>query len=505
MTLKRIGILEINQESNSFASVTSKLKEFQDCYLLFGEEIIRKLKQTSTEIGGFLDILAAEKDIEIIPLFAAHAMPAGLAEQEVIEYFGSEIIEQLQRVDSLDGLLVVLHGAMLGVEEEDPEGFFLECMRKVVNDDIPIIGTLDLHAHVTPKMIQMATALIGYRHYPHDDTFETGQRAAKLLLDVIHGKVEPVMAMSKVPMIVPPNDMQTFEGPMKKMVDEELELEKDEEIVSVSSFPVQAWLDTPNIGFTTIVITNGKPGRAREESERLARMAWNMREECLVRTFIVDDAIHRGLSSNEQPILLVDTADSLGGGATGDSAFVLERLIASNIDVPCILSIVDPVAVQEAVSAGVGEKIHIKVGNRLDPRRGEPVEVAGVVRKISDGRFQYRGGLFDGTRATMGLSVVLEIGTISLLISSQGSYEWDDVQYRSMGLDVRDAKFVVVKMPMNYKITYREIAKQVYVLDTAGACSPNLTKLPYSKISRPLYPFDSIDAVNVNTILGIRN
>ena len=498
--MKRVAIIEVSQESNSFCYVTCKLKDFQNVYFYYGKEVLENLNTATTEVGGFLNILNDES-VEIVPIIATRAFSSGPVEQNAIDKFVKEIVSRLKVAGKLDGVLVALHGAMLGVNDYDPEGHILEVIRKSVGNDIPIVATMDLHANVTDKKIKSSTAIIGFRHYPHDDTFETGQRAALLLIRILKEKIKPVMAMSKIPMLVPCNNSETNSGPMGEIVAEEHRMEEDKDILSVSSFPVQPWLDIPGTGFTSIVITNNNPAKAKVKSERLVKMAWELKKGFEVKTFQVKEAIQLALKATEKTVLLVDTADAPGGGSTGDSTAVLECLLKAEVKERSFLSIVDPHAADIAASAGVGKKISLTVGNRIDTRRGEPIKVEGIVTSISDGRFLYKG-LFGGTWGNMGLSVVLKIGEIYLLISSLATYEWDDVQYRCAGLSVEDAKIVVIKNPINFKFTFKDITEKVFILDTPGPCNPHLTGYNFERISHPLYPFDKVKDLDVYTTLN---
>ena len=101
---------------------------------------------------------------------------------------------------------LVLHGAMMSVGEPDATGELLRKVRGLVGSGVPIVGTLDLHANVTRRMVQQATALIGYQTAPHIDMYEAGQSAARVLAGVILGEVQPTVAVERLPMIVPPEN-----------------------------------------------------------------------------------------------------------------------------------------------------------------------------------------------------------------------------------------------------------------------------------------------------------
>jgi microcystin degradation protein MlrC len=153
--------------------------------------------------------------------------------------------------------------------------------------------------------------------------------------------------------------------------------------------------------------------------------------------------------------------------------------------------VADPEAAAACHRAGVGREVTVALGHRLDPRWGKPVTVTGTVTRLSDGRFRYIGGIWDGVEGNMGPSAVLTVGAIQVLIATHGTYDWVDEQFRSMEMQPPDAKFIVVKNPMNYRLAYGEIAKAAFILDTPGATPVTCRHLPYKYLKRPYFPLDT--------------
>ena len=169
---------------------------------------------------------------------------------------------------------------------------------------------------------------------------------------------------------------------------------------------------------------------------------------------------------------------------------MLRELLALEVDEATFLMVVDADAAQACARAGIGQTVSLQVGYSLDPAWGQPVPVSGVVRRLSDGSFLYDGGLFGGTWASMGLSAVLQIGSIELLVMSQPTYDWGDEQFRSLGMDVRRAKFIGVKNPMNYRHAYRDLMKAAFIIDTPGPTPAHVRNLSFERMQRPFFPLD---------------
>jgi len=485
----RFAVGAIIQESNSFVPARCTLDMFRADYLLYGDEVIRGLRGTRTEVAGILSA-CEELGVTPVPLLAAHSCAYGPLTDECYGHLKAEMLKRLQVTLPVDGIVVAMHGAMLVDSEEDPEGDLIAAMRGIVGP-VPIGVSLDLHAHVTLRMVEGATVLVGYSTYPHDDAFETGQRACRLIADTVRGKIRPAMVMAKAPMIVAANKGGTHgDGPFARIMREAKALETTGQALSASCFPVQPWLDVPGLGFTGLVVTDANAEAARWQARALARRGWELRHDFQPELVSPAEAIRRGLAVLGGPVLLVDTADCQGGGATGDSIATLEALLAAGVGERSLAMVVDAEAVRAAQQVGVGSELSTTLGNRVDRSRGKPLPVRGRVRGLSDGRFQYSGGLLGGVSATMGPSAVLTIGAIEVLVHSNPTYEYADEQYRSVGLDVRTAKFVTVKNPMNYQLAYREIMKAAFILDTPGPTTPNLKSLTFTRLRRPYFPMD---------------
>jgi microcystin degradation protein MlrC len=300
------------------------------------------------------------------------------------------------------------------------------------------------------------------------------------------------MAMAKAPMIVPANNGGTRgDGPVARIMRQAKALEAAGQALSASCFMVQPWLDVPGLGFTGLVITDGDPEAASRHARALARRGWELRHEFQPQLVSPAEAIRQGLALTGGPVLLNDTADCQGGGATGDSVSTLAALLAARVGERSFAMVRDPEAVQVAQRAGIGNEVQTTLGNKFDRSRGSPLPVTARVRVLSDGRFLYSGGSRGDVWATMGEAAVLTIGAIEVLAHSNPTYEYADEQYRSVGLDVRAAKFVTVKNPMNYQLTYQGFMKAAYILDTPGPTTPNLKSLRFNRLRRPYFPMDN--------------
>ncbi len=495
----RIAIGSIFQETNTFLAARTTLDLWRNTFIYERGDMF-KLRDSDSEIAGILAALAqCGQPVQVVPLLAARCVSGPINSAECYDTLKSLLLTPLReamRDGGVDGIILPMHGSMVAEGVEDVEGDLIMAVRHIVGPTVPIVATFDLHAHFTQTMVSHATALLAFEHYPHDDCYQTGEKAVKLLLPAIAGHTRPNMAFAKVPILCgggngrTSGDWHAKNCPMAYLTAAARELEKQTGVLSVSILHVHPYNDLPEMGCGALVITDNDPDLAAREATRLANEIWARRTEFEPRLYAVADAVQRGRGISGGPILLVDTADCVGGGSAGDSVSLLRTLTELGVTEPTMLMVVDPAAAQACAKAGIGGTVNTTLGYTVDAQWGAPLQVSGVVRHLFDGEFTYSGGIYGGTRGQMGLSAVLQIGPFQVLIMSRPTYDWADEQYRCAGMDVRQAKFVGVKNPMNYNMAYAGVAKASFIVDTPGPTPATTRHLPYQRMQRPFFPLD---------------
>lgn len=482
-----IAIASILQESNTFSPVKSRYEDFSP---VFGKSVLERHRGKLTEMGGFIEVLSKAR-IPIAPVCAAWAITANRLLRDDFQRLSSQFEQQLQSIKRPRALLLAMHGAQTAEGVDDVEGYLLERARTLLGPKVPIVVTLDLHANVTRKMVELANAIAGYHTYPHVDMYETGVKAAQLALRIISGKVEPVMAFRKLPLIVPAENMQTTSGPMHRLIDQAKTLERKGRAEAVSVFGVQPWMDIREMGGSVVVVGNRNSQAAERIAGTLARRFWESRREFDVQLIPVNQAIKKALAVEGGPVVLAESSDSTGSGSPGDSTGVLKELVAANLTEPSAIFVVDPQAVAQAIAAGVGNSVTLKVGGKFDRKNSKPVKLTGSVRLISDGRWTPRArGYNTGIETSMGRSVVLEAGSLRILMAERSAMTVDPELYRSHGIEPLYTKIVVVKSPNGFRAAYEPFAKAIFLVDTPGVSTANLRSLPFRRVPRPIYPLD---------------
>ena len=383
--MKKVGLVSFAHESNSFNPNPTTRQMFKEAGLCFGKDIIHEWSESQHEIGGMIEQLDIS-GAEIVPLVSAWATPAGPVEQEVYEEILTEILTRLAS-ESLDGLLLSLHGAMVAQHIRDADGTTVERIRGVVGPGLPIVMTLDHHANVSPRMISGVTATTIYRTNPHLDQRDRGREAARMLHDIMGGNIRPIQALEKPPVLITILAQRTNVEPLASLHRELESLIKRPGIISASIASGFPYADVEEMGPAFLVVADGDEELARMEARALALSAWRLREEWNMTGMPVSEAVNEIHQTQRAPITLLDVGDNVGGGSPGDGTVIFDALQKAGIH-NVLVVLYDPKAVQACLSAGVGQSISLEVGGKTDRLHGQPVSSRGRVRLLHDGFFE---------------------------------------------------------------------------------------------------------------------
>ncbi|MED5495852.1 MAG: M81 family metallopeptidase, partial [Verrucomicrobiota bacterium] len=264
----RVGVGGIFIECNHFTAQLADRAAFERSEWLAGEALLAK---DTGVIGGMLSVLR-DVGCEPVPLFYASACPSGAVEAAVYDELKSELLRRLYDAGELDGVLLCLHGAGAAVNAPDLEGDLAGAVRAKAGEATPIVGTLDLHAHVTPEILVQTDALLAWETYPHEDAFETGERGARAMIEILGGRLKPLMALAKVPVLVSAIHGQTKPpGPFSDVMQEAKRLEGEGAVFSVNPILVHPYLNMPDMGGGVLVVANDDESGAVSLAKRLAK------------------------------------------------------------------------------------------------------------------------------------------------------------------------------------------------------------------------------------------
>jgi microcystin degradation protein MlrC len=486
----------IAQETNTFQWQPTTLADFQRPgfgTLARGEQILA-MAGTGTVYGGAIPE-ANRLGVELLPTTYGSVMPGGRVERAAFDLFRDEIVAGVGAGLPVDGVFLVLHGAMALTDHDDAEGLLLEAVREVVGPDIPIVAPLDLHTNFSEAMATHCNAFVGYKEYPHTDTPETGAQAVRLLVAAIRGEAKPTMAHTKLPLIAPNQSMvTTWQSPLKHAIDRAREMENEPGVLAATVLGGFPFADTPFTSITTIVVTDNDPALARTYADELAAICWERREDFTIHPTPVADAIAEAMAGEEGSVyVLADIADSGASGTAGDGTEILRGLIAARARSAAVAQIMDAEAVAACIAAGVGSTATLSIGGKHDDKHGTPVEVTGMVKLIHEGSFPVGGVMGRGTRAGRGKTVLLEIdgpGGIELQLTELRGHPSDLNHFRAFGIEPTERRILVLKSAAHFRAAFEPIATKVIEVDAPGISSPRLETFAYERLRRPIFPLD---------------
>ena len=485
---RRIGVVAIQHESNTFIARRTALADFEGHLLLAGDAVRERFAHSHHEVGGFFAGLDGA-GIEAVPVFAARAMPYGAIETDAAESLVQRMSDALDRAGPLDGLLVAPHGAAVAEGEPDFDGHWLTRLRGRFGAAFPIIGTLDLHANVSRRMIAACDALIAYRTNPHLDQRARGEEAAALMARTLRGEIRPTMAAAFPPLCVNIERQATAGAHWRPLLELAGRQRKLTGVLSNSLVYGFPYSDVTEMGAATIAVTDDDGALAGVLADELAAHWWDGRREFLGQLIGVEEAIRRA-AELEGPICFLDMGDNIGGGSAADGTTLIHALREGLS--PALAVLCDPIAVKMAEDAGVGSKRMLSVGGRSDDLHGLPFTAEFTVLRIGGGTFAEpdarHGGIaeFDQGRT----AVVATDGGITLLINSIRTAPFSLNQLTSAGIDPAQFRVIVAKGVHAPIAAYDPVCKHFIRVDTPGVTAADVHRFTYRHRRTPMFPFE---------------
>jgi microcystin degradation protein MlrC len=484
--MPRILIAECKQEVSTF---NPHLSGYDDFVVRRGQEMLRYHHAVRNEVGGALSVFDAATEVELVPTYSALFITSGgTLAKAAWEQIAAEFLESVRAAPPVDGVYFCMHGAMASQVELDPEGWLLAETRKILGEDIPIVVSLDLHGILTDRMIEHSDAIVAYHTYPHVDFFETGQRAARLLLRILSGQARPVTAKVAIPALVRGDELITATGLFGQSIRMAQEAESGPRGLSAGMFIGNPFTDVPALQTYSFVVTDNDPTLAQREALRIAENFWSNHEKMRAPLVSLEEMARLAMIPMKRTLGLIDAADATSSGASGDSNVILRKLMEIGYTGRVLLPIVDAPAVQQAFAAGIGGTIQTQLGGTLDPQRFTPLSVTAKVRLLADGRI--RSESF-GEEWFAGPTAVLEAGNFTIVASSRAVHLYDRSFFYAHGQDPRQFDAVVIKSPYCQHHMYTGWCARMINVDAPGSSSANLPYLGHSRCPRPIFPLDA--------------
>lgn len=398
-----------------------------------------------------------------------------------------ELLQGLRDAMPVDMVLLMMHGSMMAQSCDDCEGDVLAHVRRIVGPRVPIGLLLDLHCNVTEQMIENATVIKACREYPHTDFAERAHELYDVLAATAAGRVRPTMAFQRVPML---GLFQTQREPMRGFVDGVIQQERRPGVLSITLAHGFPWGDSAHTGAGVIVVTDGDAAAARDLAAAVGRDFFSLRESGQVSLLGVDAALDVALAHDSGTVVVADMADNPGGGAASDSTFLLRAMLARGVRDAAMGLVWDPEAVRLAFAAGEGATIPLRVGGKLGPMSGAPLDLVVTVRHLRTDATQPH--IADGCATALGRTAVIETQGIEIVLNEIRQQPFHPDAFASAGVDPWSKRLVVVKSSFHFYAGFAERAKTIIYCDAPGTLNSDATQRPYRHVQRPIWPLDEV-------------
>ncbi len=482
----------LGTETNSFSPIPTGLSVFEAAMLVRGGTHGAQPSLFAVPLVLWRE-RAQALGWTVVESLAAFATPAGNTTRVLFEALRDEILADLHAALPVSAVMLNLHGAMIADGYPDAEGDLLQRVRALVGPGVPVLAELDLHCHLTQLKVASADALVIYKEYPHVDVAERAAELFDLLQALLAGpgaaRPRPVMALVDCAML---GIFPTTSEPMAGLVARMKAMERQPGVLSVSLAHGFPWGDTPEVGTRALVVTDGDLSLAGRLATELGEAVWALREQLSPPFMSIDQAIDRVLAHppDGRPFVLADTADNPGIGAAGDSTFLLHRLIERGVGGFALSPLWDPIATALAFDAGVGARLTMRLGGKLGPASGAPLDVAVQVMSLNPAGRQP----FGGTLAPLGRMAWLRIGgpddatALDVVVNDHRIQTFHPDCFAVAGIEPTRPRALVVKSTQHFHVGFAPIAREILYVSAPGSGAMDMQALQFQNVARPLWP-----------------
>src|SRR4051794_33762233 len=457
----KIAVGGFQHETNTFAPQRATWDDFAraDAWPGFvrGPELIDAVRGYNIPIAGAVERLRADGH-EIVPLCWCSAPPSSYVERDAYELVAGAMLEDLAAHGAMggavgsriDGIYLDLHGAMVAEHHDDGEGELLRRIRALVDDRMPIVTSLDYHTNMTPAMVEHASAMVGYRTYPHIDMAATGGRAAALLDRLLRDRRPLYKAYRQIDFLIPLVFQCTDAEPARGVFALIDEIERggsaaspgaahNQGIVAITHTPGFPQADIADAG-PALVVYGYDRETAEAAADRIAAAIQARETDFAERIYEPDEGVAEALRlarNAVKPIVLADIQDNPGAGGSSDTVGLLRALIAAKAEGAVIGMIVDPEAAALAAEAGEGALLDCGVGAKVGFAGETPVRAEWRVARLGNGVFTGSGPMYGGARFNIGpMALVTDAASgVSAVLAAKRIQAADREMFRHVGID----------------------------------------------------------------------
>lgn len=476
-------------ESSSFSPLPTDLEDYKKSILYRPSTGEGAEKWALAKHVAPLAEYSEERGHDVVEGLAAMATPSGLTARAVYEALRDELLDNLRSAGAVDAVLLFLHGAQMAHGYDDCEGDLLTRIRHIVGERVFVGAVLDLHCNISNAMVSAANALIPCKEYPHTDWPQRSRDLVHIAEAAFEKRASPRTVFHPTPML---GVFHTAREPLRAFVDELTGLEGANGVLAANlahGFPLSDQQDT---GAGVLLVVDGAMERHRELARELGHRFFALREQIARKHPSLESALGEveELLKQKQdgPIVLADTSDNPGGGAPGDSTFILRALLERKVRGSSVAAMWDPVAVSVATAAGVGSRLWLRVGGKLGPLSGDPLDLDVTVVALHPSLTQ--ASFAAGQRSWLGASATVETEGIHIVLTSIRQQVVGPDLFSAMGVDPQQQRLLVVKSAQHFHANFAPIASHIVYAQAPGYANKDLAALPHKSLRRPIWPLD---------------
>src|SRR6266581_1550185 len=484
--MTRVAVGGFLHETNTFAPTKATYDDFVHGggwpSMTEGAEILTVMRKINVGLAGFIE--AAETyGWNLVPTIACAASPSAHVTKDAFERIVKAMVDGIAAAGPLDAVYLDLHGAMVTEHLDDGEGEVLARVRKAIGKDLPLVASLDLHANVTPEMVEQTDALIAYRTYPHIDMADTGRAAAKHLALLLRSRQRLAKAFRQLPFLIPISWQCTNDQPTKGIYQQLAALECDA-VPTLSFAPGFPAADFPDCG--AAVFAYGRTqADADATADQITAIIAGHENDFDGRIYAPDEGVRYAMelaTTASKPVVIADTQDNPGAGGDSDTTGMLRALVRNGATRAAIGVIVDPASAQAAHAAGQGATIRVALGGKSGIPGDAPFEETFVVEQLSDGRFVAPGPYFGGSKMNLGPSACLRIGGVRVVVGSRKAQLADQAMFRYVGIEPTEQAILVNKSSVHFRADFEPIAEKLIICAAPGAMPADTAALPWTRL-----------------------
>lgn len=484
--MPRIAVGGFLHETNTFAPTKATFESFVHGggwpAMARGADVLKVMRNINVGLAGFVGA-AEENGWELVPTISCGASPSAHVTEDAFERIVTVMVDGIRNAGKLDAVYLDLHGAMVTEHFDDGEGEILRRVRQAIGNDLPLVVSLDLHANVTPAMVEHADALIAYRTYPHVDMADTGRAAARHLASLLRSRQKFAKAFRQLPFLIPISWQCTNDEPTRSIY-RKLAAIESEAVPTLSFAPGFPAADFRDCG-PSVFAYGRTQADADAAADAIEKIIVGHENDFDGRIYSPDDGVRYAMElakTANKPIVIADTQDNPGAGGDSDTTGMLRALVRNRAIRAATGVIYDPESAQAAHAAGTGATVTLALGGKSGIPGDAPYQESFVVEKLSNGQFVAPGPYYGGRDMDMGPSACLRIGDVRVVVSSHKAQLADQSMYRYVGIEPTEQSILVNKSSVHFRADFEPIAEKLLICAAPGAMPADTATLPWTRL-----------------------